>query len=180
MIVIEIPPTEFFDESTETFESVRGCSLKLEHSLLSVSKWESRWKKPFLDVKGKTEEETLDYVRCMTLNPPQNDSVYYAIPNEEIERIGSYIETDQTATWFNESKNAPPNRQIVTSELIYYWMVSCGIPFECQKWHLSRLMTLIRICQVKNSPDKKMSQRDIFAQNSKLNAARRAARRSRG
>lgn len=173
---------ELYMESEQRFVSTRPVSLRLEHSLVSVSKWEMKWRKPFL-VKDppKTREETIDYIRCMTINQNVDPLVYYAITNKEMAEIQTYIDTQFTATTFDRSKNGSrANRQIVTSELIYYWMVAYQIPFECQKWHLSRLMTLIEICNVKNQPSKKMSRQEILSQNKALNAARRAKMNTKG
>ncbi len=178
MLEITIPETELFDESTSTFNSIKGYTLKLEHSLLSVSKWEAKWKKPFLTDHQKTEAEALDYIRCMTLTQGIPDVAYLAIPQDEMQRIADYINDPMTATTF--SGNEPRSNQIVTSELIYYNMVAAGVPFECQKWHLNRLLTLLRICGIKSKPSKKMSPNQIRSQNAALNAARRAKSGSRG
>lgn len=171
MLQIEIPEREYYDEAHNQFITVKGCSLKLEHSLVSISKWEMKWRKPFLSRERKTKDEFLDYIRCMTISQNIDPNVYYAISPEDQELIAQYITDKPTATWFN-NRHDSPNRDIITSELIYYMMVAYQIPFECQKWHLERLLTLIRICEIKNSP-KKMNKRDILAQNRALNAARR-------
>lgn len=178
MIEITIPETEFFDESTSSFVMVKGYTLKLEHSLLSVSKWESKWKKPFLTDKKKTDAEAIDYIRCMTLTQGIPEEAYLAIPTSELTRIADYINDPMTATTFSD--NLPRSSQIITSELIYYNMVAAGVPFECQKWHLNRLLTLLRICGIKSQPSKKMSVNQIRSQNAALNAARRAKTGSRG
>lgn len=172
MLQISIPAQEYFDERTEEFINVKAYTLQLEHSLISISKWEAKWQKPFLGKEEKTEEETIDYIRCMTITQNVDPMAYYAIPRDELERIKAYIHAPMTATWFNDHDNRPPTRKIITSELIYYWMVANSIPFECEKWHFNRLMTLIRICGEKNQPPKKMSKQDRKA----LMAQRRAAR----
>lgn len=179
MLQIKVPDTEMYDEEIG-FVSVPGGILKLEHSLISLSKWESKWHKPFLDQKEKTMEEMLDYVRCMTLGQNIDESIYLNLTNENFDDINAYLANPMTATWFNEEK-APSNRRVTTSELIYSQMIKCGIPFECEKWHLNRLMTLIRVCAIENSPDKKkMSKNEVIQQNRELNAARRAALKSKG
>lgn len=178
MLEITIPKTEFFDEATSTFVSIKGYTLKLEHSLLSVSKWESKWKKPFLTSEKKSSKEALDYVKCMTLTQGIPDEAYAAIPESEFERIAAYINDPMTATTFSEA--SPPSRQILTSELIYYNMTAANVPFECQKWHLNRLLTLLRICGIKSQSPKKMSYSQIRSQNAALNAARRAKSGSSG
>lgn len=172
MLQISIPAQEYFDERTEEFINVKAYTLQLEHSLISISKWEAKWQKPFLGKEEKTEEETIDYIRCMTITQNVDPMAYYAIPRDELERIKAYIHAPMTATWFNDHDNRPSTRKIITSELIYYWMVANSIPFECEKWHFNRLMTLIRICGEKNQPPKKMSKQDRKA----LMAQRRAAR----
>ena len=154
--------------------------LSLEHSLISISKWESHWQKPFLSKKEKTYEETIDYIRCMTLTQNVNARVYRGLTRANFEAIDKYISAPMTATWFREDASTKRNSEQITSELIYYWMVTLGIPFSCEKWHLNRLLTLIRICNVKNQPVRKHSKRETMSQNAALNAARRAQIRSKG
>lgn len=172
MLRITVPSREFWDESKNEFVTTKAQTLQLEHSLVSLSKWEAKWQKAFLSKNEKTYEETLDYVRCMTLTQNVDPEIYYRLTNENIQEINNYISAPMTATYFAEDKSRP-SRETVTAELIYYWMISCNIPFECQKWHLNRLLALIRVCNIKNSPPKKRSKRDIMAQNAALNAARR-------
>ena len=182
MLQIVIPSQEYYDEIKNEFVTIKGQVLQLEHSLVSISKWESKWNKPFLSKEKKTTEEFLDYVRCMTLTQNVNPMVYRSINQDIANKILSYIEAPRSATWFNESKlPARRSSEVVTSELIYYWMVALQIPFECQKWHLNRLMTLIRICNIKNNPkQKKMSKSEILSRNAALNAARRKSMGSTG
>ena len=160
MLQISIPAQEYFDERTEEFINVRAHTIQLEHSLISISKWEAKCCKPFLGKDEKTEEETLDYIRCMTITQNVDPMAYNAIPLEELERVKEYIHAPMTATWFNDRNKMPPSRRVITSELIYYWMSANSIPFECEKWHFNRLLTLIRICGEKNQPPKKMSKQD--------------------
>ena len=173
MLTITIPATEMWDEKNEKFIDIKECRLQLEHSLVSLSKWESKWCKPFLFTNDKTAEEIMDYVRCMTLTTNVSPEVYYGLTSENIKAINAYIEAPMTATHFGSERNGSGKREVVTSELIYYWMIALNIPFECQKWHLNRLLTLIRICNIKNQPAKKMSRREIMSRNAALNAARR-------
>ena len=173
MLTITIPATEMWDEKNEKFIDIKECRLQLEHSLVSLSKWESKWCKPFLFTNDKTAEEIMDYVRCMTLTTNVSPEVYYGLTSENIKAINEYIEAPMTATHFGSEQNGSGKREIVTSELIYYWMIALNIPFECQKWHLNRLLTLIRICNIKNQPAKKMSRKEIMSRNAALNAARR-------
>lgn len=174
MLQIIIPAIEQWDEKKEEFVYTKEQKLELEHSLISLSKWESKWCKPFLTRENKTVDETLDYIRCMTITQNVKPEVYSLITNENIKDVNQYIDSPMTATkFFSEEKKGTINREQVTSELIYYWMISLGIPFECQKWHLNRLLTLIRVCNIKNSPKKKMSTREIMSRNAALNAARK-------
>lgn len=173
MLRIVIPGREIYDESKMEFSTIKETKLDLEHSLISISKWESKWKKPFLDKKPKTFEESIDYIRCMTLNSNVDPKVYYGITQEIFDKVTQYIDDPMTATWFNDKgKQNPKNNQVVTSELIYYWLIAYDIPFECQKWHLNRLLTLVRVCDVKNAPSKKMKKADLLARNRNLNAER--------
>ena len=179
MLNIVIPETEEFDPRDGTFTIRKKEVLCLEHSLVSLSKWESKWKKPFLTETEKTPEETMDYIRCMTINSV-DPSVYRRLTRSAIEKINEYIADPMTATTIREDPNQKKSREVVTAELIYYWMIALQIPFECQKWHLNRLIMLIRVCNIKNAPPKKMSKADIYRQNSALNAARRKAHGTRG
>ena len=180
MINITIPATEAFDEVKGEFLYCKEHTLQLEHSLISISKWESKWRKPFISSDEKTHEETIDYVKCMTLNPNIDDSVYRCLTKANLKEINDYIDAPMTATTFFEEKNGKRNRDVITSELIYYWMIALNIPFECQKWHLNRLLTLVRVCNIKNQPSKKMSKKDIMSRNASLNAARRKQFNSKG
>ena len=181
MISIHIDATEVYDTEKEEFVSIKEQDLLLEHSLISVSKWESKWHKPFLENNDKTTEEVIDYLRCMTITQNVPDHTYYCLTKENMDEIGTYIEDKHTATWFTDNTNRPTS-EIVTSELIYYWMTAFNIPFECQKWHLNRLLTLVKICSIKNDPkgNRKMSRSAVMKQNSALNKARRAKSGSKG
>lgn len=179
MLKLKIPSLEVYDEKNDLFIQLPEAELQLEHSLISISRWESKWCKPFLKNEEKTVEELIDYIKCMTLNSNVNDSVYKYLQPKELEKIKKYIESPMTATTFNDT-NKRSSREIITSEIIYYWMVSFNIPFECQKWHLNRLLTLIRVCSIKNSPQKKMSQKEIMSSNKELNNARKAMYNSKG
>lgn len=177
MLRITIPMEEYWDEINEEFISVNEQTLELEHSLVSLSEWESKWHKPFFSKEEKTPEETMDYVKCMTTNKNVDPKIYNMLTNEHVSEINAYIEDTMTATWFNEEEEkrrkagkGGPKEQI-TSELIYYWMIALNIPPEYQHWHLNRLITLIRVCEIKNEPPKKMSKKDIFNRNAAINAA---------
>jgi hypothetical protein len=179
MLRITIPSIELFDEKNNEFLEIKQTDLQLEHSLVSLSKWESKWKKPFLSKETRTIEETIDYIRCMTITQNVDPLVYRAITPDIIDQINRYISDPMTATTIREDKR-PFNRDIITAEIIYYWMITLNIPFECQKWHLNRLLTLINVCSIKNSPQKKMSKREIMSRNASLNAARKRALSTRG
>lgn len=178
-IIVPMSP-EGWDEEKQEFVEPKVQILQLEHSLVSLSKWESKWCKAFLSKTEKTPEETLDYIRCMTVSHNVDPDVYNHLTQDNIAKINKYIEAPMTATTFSSEKGGKQNREIVTAELIYYWMIALQIPFECQKWHLNRLLTLVRVCNIKNTPPKKMGMRDRINQNAALNAARRKSLGTRG
>lgn len=181
MLQILVPESqEQWDEANECFVYPGEQVIQLEHSLISISKWESKWNKSFLSTTEKSFEETIDYIKCMTLTKNVKDDVYFRLSNDNIKEINNYIEAPMTATYFYEEEEKRFNREKITSELIYYWMISLNIPFECQKWHLNRLLTLIKVCSIKNAPPKRRSKREIMSRNAKLNAERRARMKTRG
>lgn len=179
MLTIVTSSEPLWNEESQEFVYPPKTLLRLEHSLVSISKWESKWKKPFLDKKDKTESEMMDYVRFMTLNEVPDDSVYYALNTSNYNAIGDYINNSMTATKFPKD-NSPKNKEPVTSELIYYWMVAQNIPFECQYWHLNRLLALIKVCDLKNRPPKKLGANALMRQHTELNKERRSRWGSRG
>ena len=179
MLKLLVQSIEFFDSKSQEFMSLPEVTLELEHSLVSLSKWESSFEKPFLSQQDKTHEEVLAYIKMMTLTPDVDDEVYSRLTAEHFNQINKYINAKMTATWFsNDSAKGP--REVVTSEIIYYWMITFKIPFECETWHLNRLFTLIRVCGNKSTPAKKMSRSAIAARNRELNAQRRAAHKTSG
>lgn len=181
MLTITIPASEYYDVKENKFVSLgKEQKLNLEHSLVSISKWESKWHIPFLSESQRTLEQSIDYVRCMTLTQNVDPKVYNFLTNDNFTRINEYIADPMTASTVTERGNKRGPREVITSELIYYWMIACEVPMECQKWHLNRLLMLIRICNAKNQPAKKMSKNDIMRRNSSLNAARRKASGSKG
>lgn len=180
MLSIIVPETELYDENTEEFTFVKETKLVLEYSLVAISKWESKWKIPFLESEEKTIEQMIDLVRCMTITQNVKPDVYKAISMDILQEVINYIGDPMTATTFSNTQHNAKNAEKVTSELIYYWMTALQIPMECQKWHLNRLMVLIRVANEKNQPPKKMSKADIFRQNKALNAQRRAKFKTRG
>lgn len=177
MLQITVPSTRYFNEKTSEFFDAPEKTLQLEHSLVSISKWESKWQKPFIDSEDKTREQILDYIKCMTLTQNVDPSVYSRLSPQNVTEITDYINSKMSATWFSDDKQTskkPFKKEVITSELIYYWMVALNIPFECQKWHLNRLLTLIRICNIKNQPEKKMGKHATMSKNKALNEMRKA------
>ena len=184
MLTIKIPSGELYDNVTEEFISVKEQVLCLEHSLVSISKWEAKWHKPYLDSReSKSYDEIIDYIKCMTITQNVDPNVYKFLSNQNMTDIRNYIDDSMTATWFSDDKKKKTsNKRIVTSELIYYWMVALQIPFECQKWHINRLLTLIRVCDEENKPQdkKKRNKREFLASRAALNAARKKQLNTRG
>lgn len=178
-LIVQLSP-EGWDEKKEEFVEAKTQVLQLEHSLVSLSKWESKWCKPFLSNANKTEEEILDYIKCMTITQSIDPDVYSHLSAENFKQIDAYINAPMTATTFSDDKNGKRNREIITAELIYYWMIALQIPLECQKWHLNRLLTLVRVCNIKNAPPKKGSKRDVARRYAEMNAARKQQLKSKG
>ena len=183
MLQIIIPLNEEgWDEEKQEFVTPKTVTLQLEHSLISLSKWESKWCKAFLSKGEKTYEQTLDYIKCMTITKNVDEEVYLHLTRSNIDAINKYIEAPMTATHFysDDNKKKTGHKETITSELIYYWMIALQIPVEFEKWHLNRLLTLIEVCNRKNQPPKKRSQREIMSRNTALNAARRKQLNTRG
>lgn len=181
MFQLTIPLTaEGWDEMKEEFVEPKTVTIQLEHSLVSLSKWESKWCKPFLVKKDLTNEEALDYIKCMTITSNVKPDVYNHLTTTNINEILEYINAPMTATTVREDKHSKGGNKIVTSELIYHWMIELGIPFECQKWHLNRLIMLIKVRNAELTPSKKMSQREIMSRNAALNAANKKRLHTRG
>lgn len=182
--IITVPDQEFFDADKNEFFTIKGSTFKIEHSLVAIAKWESKWHIPFLDDKDqKTPEMMLDYIRCMTISQNVDPEIYLHLPESVIVDINAYIENPMTAATFKDDRRGSRKGEFITSEIIYYWMIAQNIPLECEKWHLNRLMALIRVCSEKNAEQQgnnKMSRKAIHNQNRALNAARRKASGSRG
>jgi hypothetical protein len=179
MLTIALPETELFDEKAGEFRNYEALTIELEHSLVSLSKWESITHKPFMGKGEKTSEELLLYVKCMTITPGVPDETYVRLTEENFTDIYEYLNNKMSATWFTDT-NQPGSREVITSELIYYWMIELNIPFECETWHLNRLFTLIRIVNTKRQPAKKMSRREVAARQHALNEQRRQQLGTRG
>lgn len=180
MLRIIVPGTEFFNEDTSEFEAFDDVELELEHSLISLSKWESKFQKPFLSTDAKNSVEIFGYIEAMILNPIYPNNVISKFTQGNLEEINKYIESKESATTFGVMPERKGRGEIITSELIYYWMVIFNIPFECEHWHLNRLFALIRICNIKSSKPKKMSRNEIAMKNRELNAQRREQYHTRG
>jgi len=182
MLSVKINSIELFDEISKEFVNTQEITLHLEHSLVSLSKWEATWEKPFLGDQEKSNEEILDYIKCMSLSEDIPKNILYNLSQENIKQISNYIDSKMTATWFTESNTGLSSfkKEIITSEIIYYWMIAANIPFECQNWHLNRLLTLIRVCNQKNAPEKKMGRQELMARNKALNEARKAQLNTKG
>lgn len=174
MLKIIVPGTEMFDETTEEFITVDDVTLELEHSLVSLSKWESIHEVPFLGKEKKSTEQIIEYIKCMTLTENVLEKVFLNLSEQNFKDINNYIDAKMTATWFSEAPGAPKSRDVITSELIYYWMVVFQIPFECENWHINRLFTLIRVCNIKQAKPIKMSRSELAARNRELNEQRKA------
>ena len=179
MLTLVVPAREFFDDQAQIFITIPGQTICLEHSLISLRRWESNWQKPYLSKIPKTKMELLDYIRCMSVNKEIPLETVMALSEAQLKKINNYIEAAMTATTFSKD-DASPSRQIMTAEIIYWQMINNKIPFECEKWHLNRLFTLIRVCSLKNQSPKKMSKQQIVNRNKQINQERRAQMNSKG
>lgn len=184
MLKVRIPDVcNLFDDKTETFINIKGADIQLEHSLVSLAKWERKWHIPFLGKEEKTNEQILDYIRCMTITQNVDPIIYQYIPDSVLKEIFDYIEDPMSATWFSDAQmkqSGIGKNEIITAEIIYYWMITLGVPVQFEKWHLNQLLTLIRVINIKNTPPKNMSKNDTLNRNRQLNAARRAKFKSKG
>jgi hypothetical protein len=180
MLTIIVPGEEYFNDSTQEFFTVGDVEIKFEHSLVSLSKWESIYEKPFLAPGEKTSEEILEYIKCMLIDSEIPSEVFSRLSEDNISKINDYISAKMSATWFNERPGQPGNKQVITAEVIYHWMITFQIPLECQYWHLNRLFTLIRVCNAKNTTPKKMGRNEVASRMRDLNAKRRLEMGTRG
>lgn len=174
MLTLIIHGDEYWDEASGEFLTQGDVTVELEHSLVSLSKWESITEKPFLVEGKKTNEEIYEYIKCMCLTPGIAPDVFARLSSTNLEQVNNYIESKMTATWFFEHSEGPKSTETVTSELIYYWLVTFNIPFEVEMWHLNRLFTLIKVCNLKNGKPRKMSRSDAARMQRELNAQRKA------
>lgn len=180
MLQITIPERELWDERNNCMIYTKEVHLRLEHSLISISNWEMKWHVPYFD-SNKTDEQAFDYIRCMALNKELNEEAFLGLTQKNVEDINEYMINQMTATTIGDvqSKTSMSHRK-VTSELIYYWMIQFGIPFSCEKWHINRLIMLIRVCAEENKPRKNRKAKDIAMDYRAINAARRAALNTKG
>lgn len=179
MLEITVPAVEWWDEASEQFITTEATVLQMEHSLVSISKWEAKWHKAFLGKKKKTDEELFDYIRCMTLTDGVSPDVYARLTEQNIQQINAYIDEPMTATKF-PLQSEKQSRETVTAELIYFWLISFNIPFECQHWHLNQLLALVKVCDMKNQSPKKMGRKDLLKRNAAINAERRKRLQTKG
>lgn len=180
MIQLTIGEGEYYDEEKEHFVTVKPVTVRLEHSLKSLAKWESKWKKPFLSDKPVTREEGIDYIRCMEVTGQVDPSIFQYVTQEQQDKVNEYINDKMTATTINRRGPQKKSREIITAEIIYFWMIQHGIPPEYERWHLNRLLTLIEVCSVKGGPQKKMSPKEQMAEQRAINAARKAKYKTKG
>lgn len=180
MLTIEVPIQEGFDHEKKEFVTLVGFKLNLEHSLVSLSKWESNFKKPFLTDKPKTDEEILWYIKSMILNEEVPEELFMKLSEQNLKAINDYINDPMTATWFTKIEKKPGPKPVITAEIIYYWMIEFGIPVEFQNWHLERLLTLIKVCEEKRTPPKKMNAAQAAEQRRMLNEQRKAQHNTTG
>lgn len=182
MLRVSVPEQFLWDEEKEEFLKIPGSNLLLEHSLIAVAEWEGKWHKPFLGDNDKTDEELKDYIRCMTINKDVDPLVYQYLPSYIMDDIFKYADDPMTATRINNIKKEgyARKKETITAEIIYYWMITLNVPIKFERWHLNRLITLIRVINIKNAPPTKMSKRDILARNAKINAQRRSQLKTRG
>lgn len=175
MLELHLPETEFFDRANSKIIRVPEVTLHLKHSLLTLSKWETIWEIPFLGEGKKTTEQLYSYVNIMA-GGDLDELTLSRLTSEHYEKLNAYLSSKQSATWFSESPNQRRSTQTVTSELIYFWMTTYNIPFECENWPFPRLMNLIRIASIKNDPDagkKKRNKSQMLSERAMLNKKRR-------
>lgn len=180
MLQLSIGQSEYYDEKRNLFITPKPVTVRLEHSLKSLAKWESKWKKPFLSKKEITREESIDYIRCMEVTGQIDQSIFDYLTNEQLNQVDEYINDKMTATTINRRGPQKKSNEIITAEIIYFWMIQNGIPPEYERWHLNRLLTLIEVCSIKGGPQKKMSAKEQMAQQRALNSARRAKHHTKG
>lgn len=180
MLKIVISEKDFWDDNKQMFLHFNGGHLELEHSLIAISKWESKYKKPFFSKKEKTQDEISYYIKCMTLNDVKDPLIYNSLSNSDFKLVSDYINDSMTATVISKKNSGGGSPEPITSELIYFWMLSFNVPVEFQYWHINRLMTLLRICSIKNQAPQKHSTSQLLNRNAALNAARRKMLNSKG
>jgi len=181
-LILHIEPFEGFDSDRNEFVNVKETTLQLEHSLISLKKWEQKYHIPFLDDdNNKTSEQWIYYIECMNMTQNVDPNVFRYMSVENIKKVTEYIKDPMTATWFTDTKEQgnKKKKEVITAEIIYYWMIELNVPIQFEKWHLNQLLTLIRVINVKHD-NTKMGKKEQAMQRSSLNAQRRAKMHSRG
>lgn len=180
MLQLIIGQNEYYDEERNLFITPKPVTVRLEHSLKSLAKWESKWKKAFLSKKPMTQEENIDYIRCMEVTGQIDPKTFDYLTSDQLKEVNEYINDKMTATTINRRGPKKPSNETITAEVIYFWMIQHGIPPEYEKWHLNRLLTLIEVCSIKGGPQKKMGMKEQMAEQRAINAARRAKHHTKG
>lgn len=173
MLELKLERQEFYDEEKNEFFTTEPIELRFEHSLVTLSKWESKFEKRFLDEAEKTNEEILGYVECMLLDDIDFSKVKSRLNQSHMTQINAYINAKNSATTFNEVQNSRGQTEAITSELIYYWMTIFKVPLACEDWHLNRLFTFIRVCNLKQQKPKKRSPHEIARERAEINERRK-------
>ena len=173
MLTIYVGATEHFDEKTREFSYVGGTPIQLEYSLAILSKWESKFNKPFLGPQKKTREETISFIQEMIITPEISPDIINEFTLQNFKDVNAYMESKQTATWFSDTPEPKTSREVITAELIYYWLVTFNIPWEAQHWHLNKLFTLIKVFNAKSEKPKKMTPGQAAARRRELNEQRK-------
>lgn len=180
MITIDLGTLEYYDSEKNEFVYEEGGKVRFEYSLKMLYEWEGKWKKAFLKGnKNLTTEEAVDFYIMMALDPIDKKFM----TGEAMETLSKYVNDPQTATTFADGQNgntSPSKGKIFTSEELYAMMITSNVPLDFENRNLNRLITILRVISVQNTPPKKMSKNDIYRQNAALNAERKARLNTKG